>query len=69
MAEAEAVTKGYQDGRDEIIYGAWVVECPLMHDPVYRLSVVWQNSGYNQPHLGFFLGSGMESFPKFCIRR
>ncbi|MDR1611100.1 MAG: hypothetical protein LBS08_06295, partial [Candidatus Symbiothrix sp.] len=27
----------------------------LMHDPVYRLSVAWQNVGYNQPpHLGFF---------------
>ena len=29
----------------------------LMHDPVYRLSVAWQNVGYNQPaHPGFFLG-------------
>jgi rhamnogalacturonan endolyase len=33
----------------------------LMHDPVYRLSVAWQNSGYNQPpHPGFFLGHGMK---------
>jgi rhamnogalacturonan endolyase len=25
----------------------------LMHDPIYRLSVAWQNVGYNQPaHLG-----------------
>lgn len=29
----------------------------LMHDPTYRLSVAWQNVGYNQPpHPGFFLG-------------
>lgn len=32
----------------------------LMHDPVYRLSIAWQNVAYNQPpHTGFFLGSGM----------
>ncbi|GAB6165265.1 rhamnogalacturonan exolyase [Thermostilla marina] len=36
----------------------------LMHDPVYRLSIVWQNVGYNQPpHPGFFLGSGMRAPP------
>jgi rhamnogalacturonan endolyase len=29
----------------------------LMHDPQYRLSVAWQNVGYNQPpHPGFYLG-------------
>ncbi|MCL2204198.1 MAG: rhamnogalacturonan lyase [Defluviitaleaceae bacterium] len=29
----------------------------LMHDPVYRLAVNWQNAVYNQPpHLGFYLG-------------
>lgn len=28
----------------------------LMHDPIYRLGVAWQNAGYNQPpHPGFFL--------------
>lgn len=33
----------------------------LMHDPVYRLSVAWQNAGYNQPpHPGFHLGVGMK---------
>ncbi|MEK4063333.1 MULTISPECIES: rhamnogalacturonan lyase family protein [unclassified Paenibacillus] len=33
----------------------------LMHDPIYRLAVAWQNVGYNQPpHPGFYLGSGME---------
>ncbi|WP_328803701.1 rhamnogalacturonan lyase family protein [Paenibacillus puerhi] len=33
----------------------------LMHDPIYRLGIAWQNAGYNQPpHTGFFLGTGME---------
>ncbi|WP_285229636.1 rhamnogalacturonan lyase family protein [Paenibacillus albidus] len=33
----------------------------LMHDPIYRLGVAWQNVGYNQPpHPGFYLGEGME---------
>ncbi|MDN3669525.1 rhamnogalacturonan lyase [Echinicola jeungdonensis] len=37
----------------------------LMHDPVYRLSVAWQNVAYNQPpHTGFFLGHGMEKPPR-----
>jgi hypothetical protein len=33
----------------------------LMHDPVYRTSVAWQNTAYNQPpHLGFYIGGGLE---------
>jgi rhamnogalacturonan endolyase len=33
----------------------------LMHDPQYRLSIAWQNVGYNQPpHPGFYLGEGMK---------
>ncbi|WNG22501.1 rhamnogalacturonan lyase [Cystobacter fuscus] len=29
----------------------------LMHDPVYRLGVAWQNTSYNQPpHLSYFIG-------------
>lgn len=36
----------------------------LMHDPVYRLGVAWQNVGYNQPpHTSFYLGHGMEEPP------
>jgi rhamnogalacturonan endolyase len=32
----------------------------LMHDPIYRLGVAWQNVAYNQPaHPGFYLGEGM----------
>jgi fibronectin type 3 domain-containing protein len=36
----------------------------LMHDPVYRLAVAWQNVSYNQPpHPGFYLGEGMTTPP------
>ncbi len=36
----------------------------LMHDPVYRLGVAWQNIAYNQPpHTSFFLGEGMAPAP------
>jgi rhamnogalacturonan endolyase len=36
----------------------------LMHDPVYRLSIAWQNVAYNQPpHTGFFLGADMPEPP------
>ena len=37
----------------------------LMHDPVYRLGIAWQNTAYNQPpHTGFHLGSGMPEPPR-----
>lgn len=37
----------------------------LMHDPVYRLGVVWQNVAYNQPpHTGFYIGEEMAKLPK-----
>lgn len=42
----------------------------LMHDHNYRLSIAWQNGGYNQPpHLGYYLATanfnieGEEEFP------
>jgi rhamnogalacturonan endolyase len=41
----------------------------LMHDPVYRLSIAWQNVAYNQPaHPGFYLGEGMADPPRPTIR-
>ena len=31
----------------------------LMHEAQYRLSIAWQNTGYNQPpHVGYFMGFG-----------
>jgi len=36
----------------------------LMHDPLYRAGISWQNTAYNQPpHLGFFLGAGVDKAP------
>lgn len=33
----------------------------LMHDPIYRLSIAWQNVAYNQPpHPGFYIGDDMK---------
>lgn len=33
----------------------------LLHDPLYRTSIAWQNVGYNQPaHTSFYLGVGMQ---------
>ena len=32
----------------------------LMHDPIYRLGIAWQNVGYNQPpDVSFYFGEGM----------
>ena len=37
----------------------------LMHDPIYRLGIAWQNTAYNQPpHTGFYLGEGMVAPPR-----
>jgi hypothetical protein len=36
----------------------------LMHDPMYRVAVSWQNTAYNQPpHPSFHIGSGMAAPP------
>jgi len=36
----------------------------LMHDPVYRAGIAWQNTAYNQPpHLGFYMGDDMDTPP------
>ncbi|WP_035705988.1 rhamnogalacturonan lyase [Niveispirillum irakense] len=41
----------------------------LMHDPVYRLGIAWQNVAYNQPpHTSYYLGVGMAPPPKVNIR-
>jgi rhamnogalacturonan endolyase len=40
----------------------------FMHDPVYRLSVAWQNVAYNQPtQPGFYMGDGMAPPPRPSI--
>ncbi|MFY1686706.1 cellulose binding domain-containing protein [Plantactinospora sp. WMMB782] len=36
----------------------------LMHDPMYRVAIAWQNTAYNQPpHPSFFIGNGMSTPP------
>jgi len=41
----------------------------LLHDPQYRLSLVWQNVVYNKPpNPGFYLGHGMTAPPRPAIR-
>ncbi len=40
----------------------------LMHDPVYRLGIAWQNVAYNQPpHTSYYLGTGMAASPQPLI--
>lgn len=37
----------------------------LMQDPQYRVSIAWQNVGYNQPpHTSFYIGEDMKKPPK-----
>ena len=37
----------------------------LMHNPQYRVSIAWQNVGYNQPpHLSCYMGENMQKPPK-----
>ena len=41
----------------------------LMQDPQYRLSIAWQNVGYNQPpHTSYFMGDGMKMPAKPLIK-
>jgi len=58
-----------RDGQELRIYTTTIPtdrrQYTLMHDPVYRLSVAWQNVAYNQPtQTGFYLGDGMAPPPR-----
>jgi rhamnogalacturonan endolyase len=60
------------DGKELRIYSTTIPTThrlyTLMHDPIYRLSVAYQNVGYNQPtQTGFYLGEGMAPPPKPSI--
>ncbi|WP_030856330.1 rhamnogalacturonan lyase [Streptomyces sp. NRRL S-37] len=40
----------------------------LLHDTLYRTSLAWQNTAYNQPpHTGFFIGAGMPTPPRPAV--
>jgi rhamnogalacturonan endolyase len=60
------------DGKELRIYSTTIPTThrlpTLMHDPIYRLSVAYQNVGYNQPtQTGFYLGDGMSPPPRPSI--
>ncbi len=60
------------DGKELRIYTTTIPTAhrfyTLMHDPIYRLSVAYQNVGYNQPtQTGFYLGDGMSQPPRPAI--
>jgi rhamnogalacturonan endolyase len=68
----EEIVAGSIDGRAIAIFTTTIPTehrfATLMHDPVYRLAVAWQNVSYNQPaHTGFYLGAGMEPAPRPVI--
>ncbi len=53
-----------RDGRELRIFTTTILTdrrfYTFMHDPIYRLSVAWQNVAYNQPtQTGFYMGDGM----------
>jgi len=57
------------DGRELRIFTTTIPtdrrQYTLMHDPVYRLGVAWQNVAYNQPtQPGFYMGQGMARPPR-----
>ena len=60
------------DGKELRIYSTTIPTehrmFTLMHDPIYRLGVAYQNVGYNQPtQTGFYLGDGMAPPPRPSI--
>jgi rhamnogalacturonan endolyase len=65
----EVVLRAADDPRELRIYTTTMPTpyrfVTLMHDPVYRLGMAWQNVAYNQPpHTGFHLGVGMRPPPR-----
>jgi rhamnogalacturonan endolyase len=68
----ELVTRS-RDGKELRIFTTTVPTehrlVTLMHDPIYRLCIAWQNVSYNQPaHTSFYLGAGMQPPPKANIK-
>ena len=61
-----------RDGRELRIFTSTILTArrfrTFMHDPVYRLSVAWQNVAYNQPtQTSFYMGEGMVPPPRPAI--
>ncbi|MFV0364997.1 MAG: leucine-rich repeat protein [Mangrovibacterium sp.] len=54
------------DNSEFIVFSTWIPTThkmyTLMHDPLYRMNILRQNIGYNQPaHLGFYLEDGVQT--------
>lgn len=69
----EEIVYRRRDNRALIVFSSWLPterkNYTLMHDPVYRMNVVVQNIGYNQPaHTGFHFPSGAP-VPNIKVRR
>jgi rhamnogalacturonan endolyase len=65
----EEIIARTRDGRELRVFSTTIPTehrfYTLMHDPIYRLGVAWQNVCYNQPaHTGFYLGEGMKAPPR-----
>lgn len=65
----EEVIERTTDGKELRIFSTTIPTThrlyTLMHDPQYRLSIAWQNVGYNQPpHLSFYLGEDVKEVPR-----
>ncbi|HWB04918.1 MAG TPA: hypothetical protein VG796_17955 [Verrucomicrobiales bacterium] len=61
----EEIIAPTRDGRELRIFSTPIPAkhrlVTLMHDPVYRLAIAWQNTGYNQPaHTSFFMADALK---------
>ncbi|RPJ26871.1 MAG: hypothetical protein EHM35_14580, partial [Planctomycetaceae bacterium] len=70
----EEIVARTRDGRELRIFTTTIPTehrfYTLMHDPIYRLSVAWQNVAYNQPtQPGFYFGEGMATPPRSSVIR
>jgi rhamnogalacturonan endolyase len=68
----EEIITRTEDGRELRIFSTTIPTerrfYTLMHDPVYRLGIAWQNVAYNQPaHPGFYFGHDMAPPPRPAI--
>ena len=69
----EVILRAADDPRELRLYTTTIAatrrQITLMHDPVYRLGIAWQNVAYNQPpHVSYYLGDGMNAPPRRAIR-
>ena len=64
----EEIVAARMDGRELRVFVSTIPTehrmATLMHDPVYRLGVAWQNVSYNQPaHTSYYMGAEKAAAP------